>query len=242
MAEKQICLSYSSLSLFTECPRCFWLEKVKGISRPDTIFPSLPGGMDGIIKKYFDRFRVLGKLPPELEGKLEGTLFPDQKLLDLWRARHRGLRYSDKEVGATLMGLLDDCLVQEDRYLPLDYKTRGYPVKEDTPSYYQDQLNIYTLLLQENGYQTAGCAYLVFYHPLEQNDGGRITFHMHPVKVDTDPERARKIFREAVDLLSKRSCPSADSECGFCEWAIKVAPLTMPSSSGGDIPGGQFIR
>lgn len=219
---KQLTLSYSSLSLFLECPRCFWLEKVKGISRPDTIFPSLPGGMDGIIKKYFDRFRPSGQLPPELRGKVKGELFPDQKLLDVWRARHRGLRYLDKETGATLMGLLDDCLVQDDHYLPLDYKTRGYPAKEDTASYYQDQLNVYTLLLQENGYQTADCAYLVFYHPLEQNDGGRITFHMHPVKVDTDAERARKVFREAVELLSKRSCPPADGECGFCEWAEEV--------------------
>ena len=123
------------------------------------------------------------------------------------------------------MGALDDCLIQGDRYLPLDYKTRGYPIKEETPSYYQDQLNIYTLLLQENGYPTASCAYLVFYHPLEQNDGGRITFHMHPVKVATDAERARKIFREAVELLSKESCPPADGECGFCEWAERVGSL-----------------
>ncbi len=219
---KQLTLSYSSLRLFLECPRCFWLEKVKGISRPDTIFPSLPGGMDGIIKKYFDRFRASGQLPPELKGKVKGKLFSNQELLNVWRNWRRGLRYLDKKTGATLMGALDDCLVLGDRHIPLDYKTRGYPAKEDTPSYYQDQLNIYTLLLQENGCRPAGCAYLVFYHPLEQNDGGQITFHMHPVKVDTNPERAREVFRGAVDLLSKHSCPPADSACGFCEWVDQV--------------------
>lgn len=222
---KPTTFSYSSLRLFLECPRCFWLEKARGIRRPETIFPSLPGGMDEIIKRYFDRFRALGQLPPELSGKVEGTLVPDQKLLDAWRARHRGLRYSDKETGATLMGLLDDCLVREGRYLPLDYKTRGYPAKAETPSYYQDQLNLYALLLQENGYPTAGFGYLVFYHPLEQNDGGQIAFHMHPVRVETDPQRAREIFRQAVSLLSQSSPPPAERACSFCAWAAQVGPL-----------------
>lgn len=214
-----VMLSYSSLRVFLECPRCFWLERVKGVSRPGQIFPSLPGGMDEIIKRYFDRFRARGELPPELDGKVQGKPFPDQGLLDSWRNRRQGLRYLDKMSGVTLMGLLDDCLVQGERYLPLDYKTRGYPVKEDTPSYSQDQLNIYTLLLKENGYPPAGHAYLVFYHPLEQGDGGRITFHMHPVRLETDPDQALELLREAAVVLSSESCPPAGAECGFCAWA-----------------------
>ena len=219
---KPITLSYSSLSLFQECPRCFWLEKIRRISRPETIFPSLPGGMDGVIKKYFDRFRTTGQLPPELKGRVKGRLFPDQQLLDGWRDWRRGLRLTDKETGATLMGALDDCLEHDGCYMPLDYKTRGYPAKENTSSYYQDQLNIYTLLLQENGYQPNKLAYLVFYHPLEQGDGGRITFHMHPVSMKTDPDRALSLFRSAVSLLRSNTCPPASRECGFCAWVSQL--------------------
>lgn len=217
----QFTLSYSSLRLFTDCPRCFWLDKVRGISRPETIFPSLPGGMDGVIKRYFDRYRAQGQLPPELDGKVTGQLFPDQNVLNAWRDRKRGIRYVDPLTGATLMGAFDDCLVRNDRYLPLDYKTRGYPVKEDTPSYYQDQLNIYALLLRENGYPPAGHAVLVFYHPLEQADGGRVAFHMHPVKMETDPDQALSLLREAAVLLSRPTCPPAGGECRFCAWAAR---------------------
>ena len=60
-------LSPSSLNLFLECPRCFWLYKVKGVGRPDGIFPSLPNGMDKILKEHFDRFMEKGELPPELK-------------------------------------------------------------------------------------------------------------------------------------------------------------------------------
>ncbi len=51
---KRTRLSNSRLGLYTECPRCFWLDMNAGIKRPDTIFPSLPGGLDAQFKRYFD--------------------------------------------------------------------------------------------------------------------------------------------------------------------------------------------
>ena len=44
-------LSPSSLNLFVNCPRCFYLQVVKKIKRPDTPFPSLPSGMDDALKQ-----------------------------------------------------------------------------------------------------------------------------------------------------------------------------------------------
>ena len=76
--EKKLELSPTTgLNLFRECPRCFWLRYRERVHRPDTIFPSLPGGMDRILKVYFDSFRARDELPPELEGKVEGKLLPD---------------------------------------------------------------------------------------------------------------------------------------------------------------------
>ncbi|MEK6875437.1 MAG: hypothetical protein AABX30_02030 [Nanoarchaeota archaeon] len=46
----------SSLSLMKECPRCFWLAQHNVWQRPAGIFPSLPSGMDAILKKHFDKF------------------------------------------------------------------------------------------------------------------------------------------------------------------------------------------
>ena len=51
----KIVLSPSALNLFLECAKCFWLEKNRGIHRPAGAFPSLPGGMDAVLKKYFDK-------------------------------------------------------------------------------------------------------------------------------------------------------------------------------------------
>jgi len=46
--------SPSKLNLVKDCPRCFWLEFNKKFRRPRGIFPSLPSGMDKILKNHFD--------------------------------------------------------------------------------------------------------------------------------------------------------------------------------------------
>lgn len=215
--KKPLTLSASTLSLFKECPRCFWLQFVKGIHRPKTIFPSLPGGMDGVIKTYFDRYRAKG-LPPELKGKVEGKLFPDQELLNRWRSRTGGLWFEDKKLGARLMGLLDDCLVHRGKYIPLDYKTRGYPPRDDSNRYYEHQLDIYTFLLEQNGCKTKSVGYLVYWWPEEVSEKGIVRFAVEPKQMMTDLKRAYKLFTDAVLLLRRDSPPKQHSNCGFCSW------------------------
>lgn len=217
MGAKSIVLSPSSLSLYKECPRCFWLRMVKGIYRPDTIFPSLPGGMDNVIKTYFDTHRKRG-LPPELEGRVQGKLFKDQGRMDLWRARTGGLWFEDKKLGARLMGLLDDCLVDKKKYIPFDYKTRGWPPKDDTSHYYQHQLDIYSFLLDKNARPAESFAYLMYWWPEEVSEGGVVRFGLEAKRVETDMERAYKLFADAV-LALRGDEPKPAKDCGFCKWA-----------------------
>lgn len=82
---KRLTLSNSRLGLCTECPRCFWLDIHAGIKRSYTIFPSLPGGLNLLFKRYYDRFRNRRELPPEVKEKLPGRLLSDTRTIDLWR-------------------------------------------------------------------------------------------------------------------------------------------------------------
>jgi hypothetical protein len=50
------------------------------VQRPRGIFPSLPGGMDIVIKKYFNKYR--GSLPPELSGKINTDIERARKMLE----------------------------------------------------------------------------------------------------------------------------------------------------------------
>ena len=124
--------SPSSLSLLKDCPRCFWLKFNKGIKRPEGIFPSLPSGMDRILKTHFDSFMEKGELPPELK-ELEGDvkLFDEGELLEVWRNNFKGIPWEDKE-GNIFRGAIDNLLKKGNKLIVLDYKTRGYPLKDDT--------------------------------------------------------------------------------------------------------------
>lgn len=219
-------LSPSTLNLFLECPRCFWLQINRRIRRPRGIFPSLPSGMDNVIKKYFDKFRIQDKLPPEIEGKVKGKLIPDLSLINKWRNWRTGLEYEDKNLGAMLFGALDDCSVDGEYYVPLDYKTRGYaPKKGDSEKYYSNQLNCYALLLQENGYKVGNIAYLIYYYPDAVHENGVVNFNIEVVGININPERAKLTLTQAVDLL-KGPLPEKHSDCEYCSWTGNSESLT----------------
>ncbi len=191
----------------------------KRVRRPRGIFPSLPGGMDLVIKDYFDKYR--SELPPELVGKVEGTLMPNLNLMQEWRNWRTGLEYHDKKLDAVLFGALDDCLLDEVAYIPIDYKTRGSaPGEADSKKYYRTQLETYNLLLSANGYKIKDFAYLVYYYPKEVRRGGLIEFDIKIVKIETDIERTRKIFSSAVELL-RGPMPSDAGSCEHCLWLKK---------------------
>ncbi|MBI4051887.1 MAG: PD-(D/E)XK nuclease family protein [Elusimicrobia bacterium] len=196
---------------------------MKGIKRPRGIFPSLPGGMDRVIKTHFDTFRGKGILPPELSGQdFEGVkLFENQGQMERWRNWRTGPVYEDKSVGAVLSGALDDLLVKEERYIPFDYKTKGSPTtEEDAVKYYQNQMDCYALLLQENRCPAAGYAFLLYYSPKSVSENGVVSFEVQPIKILTDMERARETFRKAVALLGG-PLPSSSNGCEYCGWLSK---------------------
>ncbi|OGJ15550.1 hypothetical protein A3K73_05165 [Candidatus Pacearchaeota archaeon RBG_13_36_9] len=203
-----------------ECPRCFWLHHNKDKKRPEGIFPSLPNGMDIILKKHFDKFMEKGKLPPEIaeEGECVGCkLFEDKKLLDEWRNNRKGIAWAD-EKGNVLHGAIDNLLVKSGKLIVLDYKTRGFPCKDNTHEHYQLQLDVYAYLLQKNGYKTEDFAFLLFYHPKEVLETGEVIFDTTLKKMKIDVNRAEKTWKEALRVLNGK-CPKKHEEkiCPWCE-------------------------
>ena len=218
--QNTIQLSASALSLYMECPKCFWLQKINGIHRPSQIF-ALQSNFDRILKSYFDKFREKNELPPELTGKVEGKLFGDKELLEKWRnalrptLKYRHPKYPD----FSLAGGIDDCLFDGKYYIPLDFKTTGSSrFEENSEKYYQHQLDIYNFLLEENGYKTKGMAYLVYYKPEEVAGEGLMKFQIVVKKMETDHKRALRLFEDAIELL-QNPMPKSHSDCQFCSWA-----------------------
>lgn len=218
-------LSPTSINLMLECLRCFWLQLVRKIKRPEGIFPSLPAGMDRILKKHFDRFMERGELPPEIReyGISNGyKLFSDKAKLEIWRSNQQGIQYKDKTSGILLRGAVDNLLEKGKKLVVLDYKTRGYPLKEDTHEHYQIQMDIYNFLLRMNGYDTENYAYLLFYYPKEITETGEVIFDTELIKIPTNVKNGERVFAEAIEILKSEKPPKASQECEFCKWEANV--------------------
>lgn len=218
-------LSPSSLGVMEECRRCFWLEQNDKWKRPSGPFPTLPRGVDIMLKAYFDIYRDKGEMPPELRiGELEGVRLygkneKEKMLLNEWRNNWKGVKYQDSE-GNILRGALDNVMVKGEKLIVLDYKTRGFPLKPDTHFYYKNQMDIYNFLLGRNGFNVEDYTYLLFYISDKIDEQGRFLFKTDLIKMKAYPENAEKRFSEAIALL-KGPCPRRKSEdkngCKWCE-------------------------
>ncbi len=219
-------LSASTLKIFQECPRCFWLHVNKKIERPRGPFPSLPSGIDRVLKGYFDGYRKQGCLPPLIQGALEGTLATSALTLG----------FNDARTHARLWGKLDDCVILPDQRLaPLDHKTRASAPDDVsyTQRYYQFQMDVYTLLLERNGHSTSRTAYVVYYFPVDGSalhEGFPFKIAVH--NIATDPEGAYRIFTAGCQCLAG-PLPDSSETCEFCRWLAvrtrQVAPSAPPS-------------
>lgn len=222
---KPIKLSPNSLNLFLECRRCFWLEKKQGIKRPPPYPYALNMAVDVLLKQEFDSYRAKGEPHPLITANnIQARLFSNQSLLNQWRNNLAGIRYYDEALDATLFGAVDDILEFEDGKLaPLDYKSTG----SNVPTVYdrfQLQMDIYTFLLEKNGFLTPRKGYLAFYI-VNKGDGfvDRLPFKKELHEIETDPSDIPKLFKDAVGTLRKNAPPPASQDCKFCQWLRRAA-------------------
>jgi len=202
-------LSASTLNLFLECPRCFWLRIKKGIKRPERPLPSITQGMDSIIKEYFNFFREKKILPPFLEKKLSAKLI---------ESLPKSLYYQPPQSDFLLWGKLDECIVfQDNTYAALDHKTRG-SAPQSVHDSFKFQMDVYTLLLEENGYKTKKKAVLVYYYPIKAQASYGFDFEIDVHIIDTNPEFAKEVFERAIKVLESDVIPESSPNCEFCKW------------------------
>lgn len=207
-------LSPTSLNLFLDCPRCFWLYVNKGIKRPSIPVATITTGLDRVIKEYFNLYRAKEILPPLLENKVPGKLIRNLP-------KKGRFEFIEHKIDATLGGYLDDCLDLGDNfYAALDHKTRGSK-PENTHRAHQFQMDVYTFLLEQSGFPTRKIAYLIYYIPKAVASGKTIEFEVIASQIKTDPERAKTVFYDAVSIL-KKSIPSPHQDCDFCKWTATL--------------------
>lgn len=227
-------LSASKLNVFNECQRCFWdLNVAKVAVRPELPFPTLPNGFDRVMKAYFDQYR--GSLPPVLRHRFDPAPVLWGTLEEIQKCRH--WRSNLKCVVPTPYGRISIISAFDDRlywhesglHASLDIKSKGDRPKDDGRQYYQTQIDVYDLVLNENGCSTVGKGYLLYGWPTAVTDGVGILWDFELVALEASRSRVLTLIAESAKVLGGPR-PEPSAACPHC--AVERARRSL------DPPGG----
>lgn len=161
-------ISRSKLDLFTECPRCAYLEMKFGVKRPSGPAFTLNNAVDELLKREFDTHRTNGTTHPFVKKYgLDAVPLRDNRM-DEWRdALRRGISYHHEPTNILLRGGVDDVWVTpQGEFIIVDYKATakktGPSTEDDLYDSYKRQMEIYQWLFRQNGFAVYPTGYFVY--------------------------------------------------------------------------------
>lgn len=229
-------ISRSKIELFTECQRCFWLETVKGIKRPDTAPFLINSAVDQLLKSEFDIYRKKGeKHPWQVEFKVDAIPYAHEQL-DEWRENFVGIQYEDKQNNLVLFGAVDDLWINpEGEVIVVDYKAtaKNKEITDLDPTGWHDvyrrQMEVYQWLLRRLGLKVSDTGYFVYANGIATNEGfyNKVEFrtNVFPYKGNSDWVDAR--IAELKQCLEQDDMPSVGTGCKYCPYARARTELTI---------------
>ena len=226
-------ISRSKFEDFLKCNRCFYLDRVKGLDRPQGPPFKLNEATDTLFKKEFDKCR---------EEKKPHRIFKDQKLnhiipfqhkdIEKWRdSLHAGLSARYKETNIILSGGIDDALIntKNNKIVVVDYKSQAKKKEAlNTRVYlddvfhqsYKNQLDFYAYLFTLMNFPVDDTGYFIVCNAdKDQDDFKKImkfdellvpykwVYNWIPNKID-----------EMIKLLNSKSVPDYTSHCKNCAY------------------------
>lgn len=222
-------LSRSKLELFLECPRCFYLDRRLGISRPATLPFTLNAAVDHLLKKEFDIHRLKGSAHPLMKTYgIEAVPFSHEKM-DEWRDTFRGISYLHRPTNLFIHGAVDDIWINnEQELIVVDYKATSTKNSIDIDVEYRDsfkrQMEIYQWLLRQNGFKVSDTGYFVYANGDKDKEvfDGRLEFKVEIIPYKGDDKWVEGAILEAHQCLSSKTPPPPSPKCEFCLYCQAV--------------------
>ncbi|MEZ4104550.1 MAG: PD-(D/E)XK nuclease family protein [Candidatus Paceibacterota bacterium] len=220
-------LSRSKIELFTECPRCFYLDNKLGTARPRGPAFTLNVAVDELFKKEFDAYRERGeKHPLILENKIDAVPFKHEKM-DEWRDNFTGITYKHEPTGFIVSGAVDDIWVKPDGSLiVVDYKATSKEGKIETLSdsawedSYKRQMGVYQWLLEKNGFVVDKTGYFVYANALKDGDSfdDTLVFETTLVPCEGENDWIEETLRKIKTVLDSGDIPPSGQDCEYCPY------------------------
>ena len=237
-SDKPFIISRSKFSNFIDCPRCFYLDRVKGLKEPSMPGWALNSAVDDLLKKEFDKHRK-EKSPHPIMKQYGLNFIPyDHPDIDKWRqSLSSGISYLDKETNLIIKGGIDDVWYDLDKeeLVVVDYKAQSNNTPVETEAYlegkyhqgYKRQMDIYVHILRNMDFKVSNTTFFMVCNGEKTNAffKNRIDFKTVLVPYNSDTSWIPSKIKEMKKTLDKKEIPDYNIECESCVYLASSSTL-----------------
>jgi hypothetical protein len=220
-------LSRSKIDLFLECPRCFYLDRKLGISRPPGYPFSLNSAVDALLKKEFDMHRAHRTVHPLVKAFGLDLIPLQHESIGVWRdSLRQGITYQMPDTNIIVTGGVDDVWVdpKTDEITIVDYKATSKNGEVNLDAAWQDgykrQMEVYQWLFRRNGFKVSKTGYFVYCNGKADRDAFNATleFDIKLLPYTGDDGWVEATVLGAHKVLCSDTVPKAKNGCDYCAY------------------------
>lgn len=231
-------LSRTKIDLFLECPRCFYLDRRLGVSRPPGFPFTLNVAVDHLLKKEFDTHRAAARAHPLMDTYgIDAIPFAHSNMGE-WRENFVGVRYLHKPTNFLVFGAVDDIWVNPHKELHVvDYKATSKDTEVNLDAEWQNgykrQMEIYQWLLRNNGFPVSSIGYFVYANGQKDREAfdGKLEFDITIIPYTGNDSWIEKTLVSAKDTLSQDHIPDEGDDCQYCQYRNAAAQVISPAQN-----------
>lgn len=233
-SEKPYKLSRSKLELFIECPRCFYLDRRLGISRPPGFPFSLNSAVDILLKHEFDYYRTQQRKHSLIKAYDIDAIPICHENLETWRNNFKGMEYLHPATNLSITGAIDDLWQNSHReFIVVDYKSTCkdkeiIDIDESWQVAYKRQMEIYQWILRMNNYPVSSIGYFVYCNGKKNKSffDAKLEFDITLIPYEGKTDWIDEVIHQAHRCLTQDKLPQGNEHCDYCAYLnaiLKVA-------------------
>lgn len=223
-------LSRSKIDLFLNCPRCFYLDRVLGISQPPGYPFSLNSAVDHLLKKEFDIHRAKNTRHPLMKAYGLDAIPYSHENLNEWRENFKGVRYLHEPTNLLITGAVDDIWIDNKtkELIVVDYKATSKDAEvtldADWQIGYKRQMEVYQWLLRQLGFPVSSTGYFVYCNGRKDNKSfdGKLEFNIKLIPYKGNSGWIEKAILDIKKCLDSNKVPESSSDCEYCQYIEKA--------------------
>ncbi|MEK7628142.1 MAG: PD-(D/E)XK nuclease family protein [Patescibacteria group bacterium] len=219
-------VSRSKIDLFLECPRCFYLDRRLGVSRPPGFPFNLNNAVDELLKKEFDIHRGNQTVHPLAKAYgLKAVPFQHEDLAGWRDALKRGVQTIHTPTNFLVRGGIDDVWKDTDGSLIIvDYKATSKKTEvnldADWQIGYKRQMEVYQWLFRQNGFSVSDTGYFVYVNAETDKEAfdAKLEFSIKLLPYTGKTDWIEATLYDIKACLTDAMYPKAGAQCDYCPY------------------------